>query len=290
LNTVAELDLLFPETDLRKGQMFGFATSQECQEASPAGKQDISSSVGGVEVSTNQRDAATHTSADGTLKSNMSNNVDEESSADSRYIPDIDDYSKDESEISLVLLKEVITTNSENDVVSEPAEGAQAWVEHLRTCNEFSSFCKTKGIEILKLNRRNKWQSRFLTVSIETIFLKQPGGGLVHYPKALLWVKRFSANHTYSVSAIDSEGRGGVAFSRISEVSLEENSETNPPKSFPKFKNSVQVNLYYTVTCEGGKTRNLAIRFKTKADAEFFISSVEAITYIFEADDASQMS
>jgi len=202
---------------------------------------------------------------------------DDDESEESRFIPDIDDYSRDpddlESEISLVLLEEVKTIQE----LETTTEGISK--EKIDAVVKFASVCKTQGIEVLKLNRRNKWQARFLTVSSETFPLNQVKD-LREYPQALLWAKRFSAKEKYSLGAISSEGRGGVEFSKIESLTFE-NSENLPHRSFPKFKNSVQVNLHYWC---GEESRSLAIRFVDEAAADFFASSMESIMDVLDSE------
>lgn len=202
----------------------------------------------------------------------------DDESEESRYIPDIDEYSKDtedlESEIPLVLLEEVKTTP---ELATDPTDDTMLSAEKIETLATFSNLCRAEGIEVLKLNRRNKWQPRFLTVSSEVISL-QHTDDLMEFPKALLWVKRFSAKSSYSLATISNEGRGGVEFSKIESVSIE-NSENMPPKSYPKFKQSVQLNLHYTC---GDKARNLAFRFKKQADADIFADSIDAVTDLLD--------
>lgn len=208
---------------------------------------------------------------------------DDEESEDSRYIPDIDDYSIDpddaESQISLVMLEEVKMA-PEAMVIPVSSHNSALSPERLAAVEYFSSKYKTEGIEVLKLNRRNKWQSRFLTLSSETFQLHQSSQGLSNYPKALLWVKRFNNKQSYSLNAISSEGKGGVEFTDIENITLE-TSENTLPKSFPKFKSSVQLNLHYHC---GESLRNLAIRFKTQGEADFFTSSLDSILDVLDCE------
>jgi hypothetical protein len=194
-------------------------------------------------------------------------------SIDSRYIPDIDDFYDDHDEAedqhSLILIQEVKTIP---DVIANPTNDSVISAKHLHTLTKFSTVCMTVGIEVLKLNRRRKWQTRFLTVSSETLRL-QLAGEIFEYPKALLWLKRFQPSQSQSLEAT-SEGRGGVEFAKIQDVTLG-NSKSKPPKSFSKFRESVQLDLQY----EGeGTSRSVALRFKTQTDANFFATSIAAVT------------
>lgn len=209
-------------------------------------------------------------------------------SEDSRYIPDIDDQDEDphhahlddhtqdtddlESAISLVLLEEVqhvVEYNPTND-----SEISQGQIEALE---KFSELCSTQGIEVMKMNRRGKWQTRFLTVSSEMIDLER-SGKLSQYPKALLWVKKFNPRHSYSFEALSSEGRGGVEFVNIESTGADE-ADGQPPKLGGKFKKSYQLNLHYTC---GENLRPLALRFKTKEDADSFAASIETIVDVLD--------
>jgi hypothetical protein len=193
-------------------------------------------------------------------------------SIDSRYIPDIDDFYDDpgevEDQISLILIEEVKVP----DVLANPTNDSAHSAKHLHTLTKFSTICTTVGIEVLKLNRRKVWQTRVLTVSSEKLRL-QDTGEISEYHKALLWLKRFQPNQPHNVE-ITSEGRGGVEFAKIQGATLEK-SKSKPPKSFPKFKESVQLDLQYEAE---GRARSLALRFKTQADAIFFANSIEAVS------------
>lgn len=206
----------------------------------------------------------------------------EDPDEDSRFIPDIDDYSKDtddlESEISLVLLEEV-KAHTDNHDESDQTMTA----EKLDTLEKFASLCKKEGIEILKLNRRNKWQQRYLTVSEESQCLAGLVKSLDEYPTALLWVKRFQPSQSYSLNSISNDGKGGVEFSNITSVQIETPTENSvPPKGFPKFKQSVQLNMEYS--CSGVKPHSLAVGFKTQEDADFFAASVAVVQEVLESE------
>lgn len=195
-----------------------------------------------------------------------------ESSEESRYIPDIDEEDPDEDAISLVLLEEVVHQLEYNATAETELSAGQ-----IEALTNFSTLCSTKGIEILKQNRRGAWQTRFLTVSEEMLQL-QHSGSFARYPMALLWVKRFNPTQTYSLDSISSEGRGGVEFANIESVIVEE-SENNPPRNNGKFRESTLLSLHYTC---GEKTRTLALRFKSKRDADYFASSIETIVDVLD--------
>jgi hypothetical protein len=230
----------------------------------------------------------------------------DETEEESRYIPDIDDqpgdpehtpdsnnenhascehqednHSEDdhtddsddlESAISLVLLEEV-----HHEVQFNPTNDSEISAGQIEALENFSKLCRTEGIEVMKMNRRGKWQTRFLTVSSEMLNLER-SGSLSKYPKALLWVKRFNSQHTYSLDAISSEGRGGVEFVDI-ESTIVETSENQASKLGGKFKNSFQLNLHYTC---GESSRTVALRFKTKEDADYFAASIETIVDVLD--------
>ena len=58
-----------------------------------------------------------------------------------------------------------------------------------------------------------------------------------------------------------------------------EDSENRAPRYNGKFKESVQLNLHYTC---GDKTRAVALRFKTKRDADYFAASIETIVDVLD--------
>lgn len=204
---------------------------------------------------------------------------DDDESEDSRFIPDIDDYSVDtddaDSQISLKMVEEVKLTA---EVAPEVTTQETLSSEHLSAAARFSDLCKQKGMEILKLNRRNKWQVRYLTVSSETFQLHH-SSNLSNYPRALLWTKRFNGKHVYSRNGINSEGKGGVEFNDIENIDLETSENIILPKSFPKFQNSVQLNLQYHC---GENLRSVAMRFKTPEEANLFSSSIDSILAVLD--------
>lgn len=194
---------------------------------------------------------------------------------------DENNLSDHESEISLVLLKEVknLTIVPESPLVLlQPPRKLLLSAEQRDIIAVFASMLRQEGIEILKLNRRNKWQMKVLTVSDEAIFLKTHLGDL-NCPEALLWVKRFNPKTSYSLTSIRNEGRGGVQFSGIQKMLiLPNNDDSTPPHHsislYPKFKDSVSVQIIYLCN---GNSKIMTIRCKTKEDAEILISSTRTV-------------
>lgn len=196
-------------------------------------------------------------------------------SEDSRYIPDIDDVSEDpdevESAISLKLLEEV-----RHDVLQFNAtDDTEISAGQIEAVTNFSTLCKTLGIEIMKQNRRGIWQTRYLTISAEMLNLKH-SGDLTRYPEALLWVKRHSPNQSHSLDGLSSDGRGGVEFTEIESV---EHAEIHQKSKSGKLKESAQLNLHYRC---GEKSRTVPLRFKTKREADYFASSIETIVDVLD--------
>jgi len=84
----------------------------------------------------------------------------------------------------------------------------------------FCANIKSNSIEVLKLNRENKWQSRYLTVSKEGTWLKynRTSGDRGFCPLGILWLKKMNSKNEYSISNIDKQGRGGILFFHLLDV------------------------------------------------------------------------
>ena len=87
-------------------------------------------------------------------------------------------------------------------------------------------FCvriKHMAVEVLKLNRDKKWQTRYLTVSKEGTWLKNNAKSDACFcPLGLLWVKKFNKSREHSVLTIDKQGRGGMLLANLIEISTGE--------------------------------------------------------------------
>jgi hypothetical protein len=179
---------------------------------------------------------------------------------------------------------------------------------------KFSSTLKNEGIEVLKLNRRNKWQIRFLSVSREVTWLNPQAedADIGQCPKALLWLKRFKGS-SYGVSNLKNKGRGGILFTKLQSVettsnpspkkeessrfmsvklrSLEMLSKTSsshiPKRLKARFEENACVSLEYLF--EGGK-RTVTLCFKNTRDAKTFCAAMKILKEVVEREQESTLS
>lgn len=134
---------------------------------------------------------------------------------------------------------------------------------------------KNSPFEVLKLNRENKWQTRFLTVSKEGTWLRNgkdmSNGDACFCPLALLWVKKLTRSNDFSVTTIDKQGKGGIIFAHLAEVKVD-NEWTNqlplPKKISQKYSDSVTIRIFSdgdgktnvtTLRCSRGTADNILL-------------------------------
>ena len=127
----------------------------------------------------------------------------------------------------------------------------------------------------MKLNRENKWQTRFLTVSKEGTWLRNgkdmSNGDACFCPLALLWVKKLTRSNDFSVTTIDKQGKGGIIFAHLAEVKVD-NEWTNqfplPKKLSQKYSDSVTIRIFSdgdgktnvtTLRCSRGTADNILL-------------------------------
>jgi hypothetical protein len=179
---------------------------------------------------------------------------------------------------------------------------------------KFSSTLRNEGIEVLKLNRRNKWQIRFLSVSREVTWLntEAENADIGQCPKALLWLKRFQGS-SYGISNLKNQGRGGILFTKLQSVETTSNPSSEKEKSsrvmsvtlwsratasktssshIPKrlkamFDENACVSLEYLF--EGG-TRTVTLCFKNTRDAKTFCAAMKIIKDVVEREQESTLS
>jgi hypothetical protein len=156
---------------------------------------------------------------------------------------------------------------------------------------KFSSTLRNEGIEVLKMNRRNKWQIRFLSVSREVTWLntEAENADIGQCPKALLWLKRFQGS-SYGISNLKNKGRGGIMFTKLQSVSLE--TESRAASHIPKrlkaaFEENACVSLEYLF--EGGN-RTVTLCFKNTRDAKTFCAAMKIIKDVVEREQESTLS
>ena len=153
---------------------------------------------------------------------------------------------------------------------------------------DFSHRLKNNGVEVLKLNRKNRWQKRFLTVSKEETFLTPDEVGTIgQCPRALLWLKSFNEeNQTYS--NLRDEGRGGLAFPRLNII--EPGSGLPAGIKIPwrwrrRCKDYGLARVNYSF--EGG-SRTVLFCFPRKDDASNFCTAVRVIRAVVKREEEVQ--
>lgn len=146
----------------------------------------------------------------------------------------------------------------------------------------FSTCLKKGGVEVLKLSRWNIWQIRHLTISREALQLNKDGedeNEAAQCPKALLWLKQTGKSlQNRSLSSIKDNGRGGMLFETMKQVVRIESNEyydRNLPKRLKKkFPEFAGVLVHYMLN---GNDRHVHFCFKTKQDAQSFITTMRII-------------
>jgi hypothetical protein len=154
-----------------------------------------------------------------------------------------------------------------------------------RILEKFSSTLKNHGLEVLKLNRHTKWETRYLTVSKEVHWLNagesnRLSGDRGQCPLGMLWLKRFNAGKRHSVELIKDQGRGGFWFSHLTKVSAASRTEVNYPTSGKlqeKFKDSVPV----IVECQN---RSLTFLCKTTDEAHFLCTGLRVVMDVLKRE------
>jgi hypothetical protein len=161
-----------------------------------------------------------------------------------------------------------------------------------RILEKFSSTMKRHGMEVLKLNRDKKWQTRFLTVSKEVLWVK-PGDVNGHYgdraqcPLGILWMKRFNAAKDYSVSAVGRQGRGGVLCDQLVKVSATGCSNVGHSlnkKQQNTFKFAVAVNLTYSAC---GVSKSVFLLCKSTDAAHFLCTGLRVLMDALQRENNS---
>ena len=149
-----------------------------------------------------------------------------------------------------------------------------------KTLEKFCSRIKNEGIEVLKLNRENKWQTRYLTVSSEGTWLKKDSdlgnGDSCFCPLGILWLKKLNKNKEHSISNIDKQGRGGMLLANLTRANEVHDYTSKYPmsrKQLDQFKGSAVIRLYSDAS---GPMKFITLRC-TKPDAVGIILGCNAI-------------
>jgi hypothetical protein len=165
-------------------------------------------------------------------------------------------------------------------------------VSQRRILEKFSSTLKQHGLEVLKLNRDKKWQTRYLVVSKEVLWLNADdvnchSGDRGQCPIGMLWTKRFSVGKEYSITSIDRHGRGGVLLDQLVKVSATARSGLGHPltkKQQGKFKESVAISVDYT---QNGEKKSVVLLCRTTDAAHFLCTGLRVVIDVLKREKAT---
>eukprot|EP00536_Pseudo-nitzschia_multiseries_P008164 jgi/Psemu1/305533/fgenesh1_kg.203_\ len=150
---------------------------------------------------------------------------------------------------------------------------------------KFSKQLTAVGVQVLKLNTRQQWQTRFFTVSTEQIALLaheaiSKTGDIAQCPKALLWLKKFiPKNGGYGIVNIDKNGHGGMLLVDLVDIQASDRRDDMVGNPIPKklldtFENSVLVTLKYKMK---GILRSIEFRCRDNDEAQFLCTCMRVI-------------
>lgn len=185
---------------------------------------------------------------------------------------------------------EAATDSVPNAYATLPGEkttNANTASEKSELLSQFGDTMRKEGLEVLKLDRRNKWQYRVLTVSHETMCIATQSDGPDNAsicPKALLWLKTFTGKPA-GLSSIKKNGRGGLCFTCLQKAELLPESTTLPsiPSRYVgKFASLHGVLLTYNHEDEADRV--LKLTFKSKKDAESFVSTLLTVKDVIASE------
>jgi hypothetical protein len=168
------------------------------------------------------------------------------------------------------------------EAVPKATESALSNTQRL-VLERFSTMLRNERVEVLKLNRHEKWQLRYLTVSKEVSWIRgdENPSDVGQCPQALLWFKTPHSKH----GGVASQGRGGFKFTqllRISRDSREEPKVLIPKKLQAKFPDYVGVKITYAY--EGG-SRDLVFCLRDTAEARAFCTAMEIIREVVQREE-----
>lgn len=189
-------------------------------------------------------------------------------------------------------------TESDESLDDDPKEPvatpkSQFSASQRRILEKFSSTLKHQAMEVLKLNRDKKWQTRYLVVSKEVLWLNaaevnRDSGDRGQCPLGILWAKRFNPSKDYSITAIDRQGRGGMHFDQLVKVSASGRSDSGHPlskKQQEKFQESVAINIEYN---QNGSPKSVVLLCRTTDAAHFLCTGLRVVMDVLQREhDAS---
>lgn len=142
-------------------------------------------------------------------------------------------------------------TSSRNESILKNGQTSKNYPSTFPSRQILENFCvqiKNSPLQILKINRDNKWQARYLTVAKEGTWMNQSSKKDACFcPLGLLWVKKFNKSNGHSITSIDKQGRGGILFVHMDRVQMENHLLNQYPPSSrqsEKFQQPVVIRLY----------------------------------------------
>lgn len=192
-------------------------------------------------------------------------------------------------------MQSILSVKTEETEVSaeDKSTGTTITFVQREVLQKFSSMLRNDKVEVLKLNRHNKWQLRYITVSKEVAWLKTktevpPTPTSSQCPQALLWYKTYNTKNT-GLTGLKNDGRGGFLFSQLKKIERDPNVVTPfpiPRKLQKKFRPYAGVKILYH--CDEGE-RDLLFCFQDPSDAKAFCTAVEIIhQVVMRTGDDSQ--
>ena len=191
--------------------------------------------------------------------------------------------------------REASDSNNISDAVPEDTvatrESAKLSLSQRRILEKFSSTLKLNGMEVLKLNRDKKWQTRFLVVSREVLWLNAEevnghSGDRGQCPLGILWTKRFNAGKDYSITVIDRQGRGGMHFDQLTKVSASGRSNLGhalSKKQQEKFKDSVAISVDFI---QNGSPKCVVLLCRTTDEAHFLCTGLRVVMDVLKRENS----
>lgn len=172
-------------------------------------------------------------------------------------------------------------TSSRNESILKNGTHSKNYPSAIPSRQILENFCvqiKNSPLEVLKINRDNKWQARHLTVSKEGTWLNQSSKKDACFcPLGLLWVKKFNKSNGHSIASIDKQGRGGILFVHMARVQMEKHLLNQYPPSnrqVEKFQQPVVIRLY----SNGRGNSSHVTLLCSRVAAETIIAGCSAIT------------
>ncbi len=170
--------------------------------------------------------------------------------------------------------------------LAAPVINAKSIAFQKQVLEKFCLRIQRTPIEVLKLNRDEKWQTRYLTVSKEGSWLKKGAKQEACFcPLGLLWVKKFNKSKEHSVLTIDKQGRGGLLLANLVRVKVTDSQQgTNKltKVQLQKYNDSCIVTLH-------GKSTFVTFRAE-RDDADAIMVGCNAIVDVLRGNNNGNAS